>query len=276
MILIAATLAGVFVIGRYLLPPLLGYCAAQRRMDAFGIVLFLAVIITSWAVDQVGISMTLGAFLIGMLLSASEFRYQIEAIVSPFKDTLMGLFFIAVGMSIDVGAFLEDWPTLLLHIPAVLGIKVIVLTLLAAAFGLGRASAVRTGFYLSQVGESAFVLLGAATIAGLLNPHGQTIVMLTISATMTLTPLMVKLGNWLATRIQAPAQQDSTSGAVDLENHVVVIGYDEIGQLICLMLQKANIPSLHAIMIFSRFELVCNWDTKSFLVTCIAHRHKRL
>jgi glutathione-regulated potassium-efflux system protein KefB len=89
--LVLVTLAGVFFIGRYVLPPLLGYCAAQRRMDAFGIVLFLAVIITSWAVDKVGISMTLGAFLIGMLLSASDFRYQIEAIVSLFKDTLMAL-----------------------------------------------------------------------------------------------------------------------------------------------------------------------------------------
>ena len=241
-LLVVATIAGVIVVGRYVLPPLLEYCAAQRRMDAFGIVLFLAVIAASWGVDQVGISMTLGAFLMGIMLSASDYRYQIEAIVSPFKSTLMALFFIAVGMSIDVGAFLEDWPTLLVHIPVVIGIKVVVLTALAVAFGIGREAAIRTGFYLSQVGELAFVLLGTATIAGLLSPHGQTLGMLTISATMIVTPLMVKLGDWLATSLQSSTQLHVEVADSDMKDHVVVVGYDEIGQLICLMLHRANIP----------------------------------
>ena len=108
IVLVVGVIAGIFVIGRYLLPTVLGYCASRRQMDAFSVVLFLVVIAAAWAVDQVGISMTLGAFLLGMLLSASDFRYQIESSVDPFKDTLMGLFFIAVGMSIDVGALLDD------------------------------------------------------------------------------------------------------------------------------------------------------------------------
>lgn len=121
--LVIAVIAAIFVVGRYLLPAALGYCAKQRQIDAFTIILFLTVIGAAWAVDQVGISMTLGAFLLGMLLSASDFRYQVEAIVTPFKSTLMGLFFIAVGMSIDVGALLQDWAALLAHVPVVLAIK---------------------------------------------------------------------------------------------------------------------------------------------------------
>ena len=115
LVLVVGVLAGIVIVGRWLLPAAIGYCAGQRQMDAFGVVLFLAVILAAWSVDQAGISMTLGAFLLGMLLSASDLRFQIEATVAPFKQVLMGLFFIAVGMSIDVGALLRDWDALLVH-----------------------------------------------------------------------------------------------------------------------------------------------------------------
>ena len=242
VLLVVGVLAGIFVVGRYLLPAVLSYAAKQRRMDAFGIVLFLAVIAAAWAVEEVGISMTLGAFLMGMLLSASDYRYQIEATVAPFKGTLMGLFFIAVGMSIDVGALLRDWSTLLVHVPVVLFLKVAVVTALALAFGIGRSAAIRTGFYLSQAGEFAFVLLGAAAAAGLESAEGHTLAMLVVAVGMILTPLMVKAGDQLANRLRAVPAETAATPAADLKRHVVVIGYDEVGQLICLMLDKAKIP----------------------------------
>ena len=242
IVLVFAVIAAVFVVGRYLLPAALGYCAKQRQTDAFAIVLFLAVISAAWAVDQVGISMTLGAFLLGMLLSASDFRYQVEAIVTPFKSTLMGLFFIAVGMSIDVGALVQDWAALLVHVPVVLAIKAAVLIGLVLAFGLGLATAIRTGFYLSQVGEFAFVLLGAAAAAGLVGGDGHTLALLVVAISMVLTPLLVKAGAWLAGRRQALPAGDDASEPPDLQRHVVIIGYDEVGQLLDLMLQQANVP----------------------------------
>ena len=241
-LLVVGVLAGIFVVGRYLLPAVLGYTAKQRRMDAFGILLFLAVIAASWAVDSVGISMTLGAFIMGMLLSASDYRYQIEAIVAPFKGTLMGLFFIAVGMSIDVGALLHDWSRLLVHVPVVLFLKTVVLTALVLAFGISRSAAVRTGFYLSQVGEFAFVLFGAAAAAGLLSAKGHTLALLVVAVSMILTPLMVKVGDRLAGRLRDVPAETGATPAADLERHVVVIGYDEVGQLICMLLNKAKIP----------------------------------
>jgi glutathione-regulated potassium-efflux system protein KefB len=242
--LVAGVIAAIFVAGRYLLPTVLGYCAKQRQMDAFAVVLFLAVIAAAWAVDEVGISMTLGAFLLGMLLSASDFRYQIEATVAPFKATLMGLFFIAVGMSIDVGALVNDWAALLVHVPVVLAIKGVVLIGLVLAFGIGRDTAIRTGFYLSQVGEFAFVLLGAATVAGLLSADGHTLAMLVVAVSMILTPLMVKAGTRLAGHFRPTAAGADAEPAADLNRHVVIIGYDEVGQLIGLMLEKANIPHI--------------------------------
>ena len=244
IVLVVGVIAGIFVIGRYLLPAVLGYCASRRQMDAFGVVLFLAVIAAAWAVDHVGISMTLGAFLLGMLLSASDFRYQIEATVAPFKQTLMGLFFIAVGMSIDVGALQRDWAALLVHVPVVLLLKGVVLIGLVLAFGTSRSAAIRTGFYLSQVGEFAFVLLGAAAVAGLLSAEGHTLAMLVVAVSMILTPLLVKAGDQLSSRLRAMPVNAEADLAADLDRHVVVVGYDEVGQLIDLMLEKANIPHL--------------------------------
>jgi len=244
VLLVSGVIAGIIVVGRYLLPAALGYCANRRLMDAFGVVLFLAVVAAAWAVDQVGISMTLGAFLLGMLLSTSDFRYQIEAIVAPFKETLMGLFFIAVGMSIDVDALLRDWSVLLVHVPVVLIFKVVVLIGVVTAFGIGRSAAIRTGFYLSQVGEFAFVLLGAAAFAGLLSGEGHALAMLVVAISMITTPLMVKAGDQLASRFQLLPASEKDEPAAGLDRHVVVIGYDEVGRLIDLMLEKANIPHL--------------------------------
>ena len=242
LLMVVGVIGGILIVGRWLLPAALGYFAGQRQMDAFGLVLFLAVILAAWAVDKVGISMTLGAFLLGMLLSASDLRYQIEASVTPFKQSLMGLFFIAVGMSIDVGAILRDWDVLLVHVPAVLALKALVLIGLALAFGIGRAAAIRIGFYLSQVGEFAFVLLGAAVVAGLISGDGHTLAMLVVAVSMIATPLMVKAGGALADRLVGAAAGAETDLPADLERHVVIIGYDEVGQLIALMLERANIP----------------------------------
>lgn len=242
--LVVGVVAGIFVVGRYLLPAMLNYCASRRQMDAFGVILFLAVIAAALAVDHVGISMTLGAFLLGMLLSASDFRFQIEATIAPFKQTLMGLFFIAVGMSIDVGMLMRDWATLLVHVPIVLILKSAVLIGLALAFGVSRSAAIRTGFYLSQVGEFAFVLLGAATVAGLLSSDAHTLAMLVVAVSMITTPLMVKAGDHLAGRFRALPASAKTEPAAGLDRHVVIIGYDEVGQLVDLMLEKANIPHM--------------------------------
>jgi len=242
--LLVAVLMGIFFVGRYLLPIILGYCARRHQMDVFAVVLFLAVIGAAYIVEHVGISMTLGAFFLGMLLSASDFRYQIEAIVAPFKMTLMGLFFISVGMSIDTGALLDDWSTLLGHVLIVLLIKSVVLTGLVLLFGIGRSVAIRTGFYLSQAGEFAFVLFGAAAVSGLLSSQGYTLALLVVAISMITTSLMVKAGDKLAQQFAIPPAGEDINMATELDQHVVVIGYGEEGQLIDLILEKANIPHI--------------------------------
>ncbi len=240
--LLVAAIGGIVVVGRYLLPTVLRYTAKQRNMQAFGVVVVLSVLASAWFAELAGLSTTLGAFLIGMLLSASAFRNQIEATIAPYKDTLMGLFFIAVGMSIDVGALVSDGSTLIVHVPVILALKVGVLISLILAFGIGRKAAIRSGFYMSQFGEFAFVLFGAAAVTGILSPHQLTLGMLAVAISMILTPLMVKIGGVLADRVGTVAVPEDAEPATDMDRHVVVIGYQEGEQLICLMLERANIP----------------------------------
>ena len=133
---------------------------------------------------------------------------------------------------------------MLLHVPIVLAVKVAVLIGLVLAFGIGRSAAIRTGFYLSQVGEFAFVLLGAAAVAGLLTSDGHTLAMLVVALSMIATPLMVKVGDRLANRLEDTPSGEAAEPANDLDRHVVIVGYDEVGQLIDLMLEKADIPHI--------------------------------
>ncbi|WP_220718880.1 cation:proton antiporter domain-containing protein [Agarivorans litoreus] len=242
-LLILSVLSGIAIIGHVLLPLLLGYCAKHRRMEAFSIILFFTVITAGWAVDQVGVSMTLGAFFLGVLLSASDYRYQVEATVAPFKSALMGLFFISVGMTINVGAFIDDWSMLLIQVPVVLLINTTVLIVLASLFGVKKGAAVRTGFYLSQVGEFTFVLLGVAIVSGLLNDYQHTLAMLVVSISMICTPFMMKIGDWIATQIKPDAGLSLLPAkSSTLERHVVIVGYNEMSALICMMLEQANVP----------------------------------
>ncbi len=241
--LVVGSIAGIVVVGSYLLPAALARLARERQMDAFAVLLFLAVLGAAWGVDHAGISMTLGAFLIGMLLSVSDYRYQIEAMVDPFKSILMGLFFIAVGMSIDIAAIARSWSELLVHVPVVVVLKLSVLLGLTFLFGIGRAAAIRTSFYLSQAGEFAFVLLGAAGAVELLDSKQLTMGMLVVAVSMIVTPLLVKAGDRLATRFGSTAP-GAAPEASELERHVVVVGYDAVGQLVCIMLERLKLPYL--------------------------------
>jgi glutathione-regulated potassium-efflux system protein KefB len=126
----------------------------------------------------------------------------------------------------------------------VLIFKGVVLIGLVLAFGIGRSAAIRTGFYLSQVGEFAFVLLGAAAVAGLLNDKGHTLAMLVVAVSMIGTPLMVKAGDRLASRFRTLPASEKAKPAANLDRHVVIIGYDEVGQLIDIMLEKTNITHI--------------------------------
>ena len=141
--------------------------------------------------------MALGTFLMGMLLSDSPYRHQIETIVQPFKGVLLSLFFIAVGMSIDVTVLVSAGPVIAMHVLILMLIKAVLLFGLSRLFGVSREAALRVALLLPQSGEFGFVLFGAAVTTGLMTPYGFACAVLMISMSMVATPLLARLSNQL-------------------------------------------------------------------------------
>ena len=197
LVLVALGLGAVLAAGGIALPALLHRLAARGNREGFALLTVAAVVGAAWVMLRVGLSMALGAFLIGVLLSRLPERHQIEAIVEPFKSVLMGLFFIGVGMLIDLSLLPAVGPLLFANLLALLAIKLAVLAALGVAFGLEPRAALRTGLWLAQAGEFAFVLFGAAAAAGILPPEGIAYAALVISLSMAATPLLARVADSL-------------------------------------------------------------------------------
>lgn len=236
--------------GRFLMPRLLEIVARQRSRDAFAVVALLAVLGAAWTTEQVGLPMELGAFLMGMLLSQSTYQYQLLAQIQPFKGMLMGLFFITVGMSIDVGLLFADLRTVAAALVVIMAIKALVLFVLCLAFGRPLAEAIRVSLLMPQCGEFGFVLLALARQVGLLDDGTFLTGIVVIAVSMLATPFSVKVGDMLAGRAtrlaggrrHVPAKAPEVDPV--LSNHVVVAGYGRIGQTLCALLQASQIPYL--------------------------------
>ena len=244
--LVVGAIVGVLLVGRYLIPIALAGAAKGRNQEAFIMFALLAALGAAYVMELVGVSMALGAFMMGMLFSASEYRHQIEASVEPFKGVLIGLFFIAVGMSIDLQLLVEAWAEVVAGVAALMTLKVAILFVLALVFGLGRAAAIRTSFILGQCGEFGFVLFGAALAGGLLSEDQFGLSLMLVAMTMIVTPLMAKAGDHLAERFgKAPAEATVDQALAEgLKRHVVIAGYGRGGRTLAFMLEKRGIPFL--------------------------------
>jgi glutathione-regulated potassium-efflux system ancillary protein KefC len=196
-------LALVLIGGRYLLPFVLDLMARQYNREAFFLVVMAAVFIAAWAMETAGMSMALGAFLMGMMLSGSRYSVQIEASVEPHKGLLMSLFFVAVGMSVDLGVLADQPLRFAMHVLALVTIKLTLIYLLCRGSAIRARSALRVAFLLAQAGEFGFVLFGAAKALGIIDNLVFIMAVSVISLSMLLTPLLSKLGGLLAKRVAA-------------------------------------------------------------------------
>ena len=194
-------------------------------------------------------SMALGAFLMGVALSGSRYNLQIEAAIEPHKGLLMSLFFVAVGMSVDIGALAADPLVFLRHVLIIVAIKIAVLYALCRAFGETRQTATRVAFILSQGGEFGFVVFGAAKAMGIIDDSTFILAIGIISFSMLITPLLVKAGDTLAARIPVPgatgdeAFRFSLEGA-EIDARALVAGYGRVGHAIGTILSSSGVPYL--------------------------------
>ncbi|MCP4488291.1 MAG: portal protein [Gammaproteobacteria bacterium] len=244
LLILLAMFAALVVFGRLVVPHTLEWLARQGNREAFLLVILLAVLLAAWAMHQAGLSMALGAFLMGMLLSGSRYNMQIRAFIEPYKGLLMSMFFVAVGMSIDLGQLAQQPIDFFQHTIVLIGIKLAVLFLLAIAFGYSRSNAVRITCLLAQAGEFGFVLFGSALVLGVIDEPTFVMVVGVISLSMLLTPLLVKVGSKLAEGLDAGtgSTQVSTTDIVVPEQPVLIGGYGRVGHTIATLLETSGVP----------------------------------
>lgn len=229
--------------GRYIIPKALDKVAKQRNKDAFLLLTLLSVVLSAYLMKHAGLSMALGAFLMGMFLSTSRYSFQIESSLEPFKGILMSLFFIAVGMSIDFKAIMNDPWVFSEHVVVILVLKSLVIFALMLAFGASKSGAIKLAFLLNQSGEFGFVLFGAAKALGIIDDQLFVVGIGVISISMLLTPVLYNFGCSIANKLANVSQFSyfNTDNA-SMEQKVVVAGYGSTGKVIAKMLKSSGIP----------------------------------
>ena len=246
---VVAMIAVVLTFGRYVVPPVLDRLTRERNREGFLLAVMLAVFVAVWAMERAGLSMALGAFLMGMLLSGSRYHYQIQAQVEPYKGLLMSLFFVAVGMSIDFAAIADHPLRIAAQVVLIVLIKILVMLGLGLMFRLGAATAIRVAFLLAQAGEFGFVLFGTAKVLGVISDDLFALGVAVISTSMLLTPLLIKAGNALAARFEP--EEAATAGvtvavpaAPPSGRQVIIAGYGRVGHSVAVLLHQSGVPVL--------------------------------
>ena len=239
-------IASVILIGRFLLSPVLHLVATSRAAEVFTAAAVFAVLGTAWLMEEVGLSLALGAFLAGLMMANSHYRHQVIADIQPFRGILLGLFFMGVGMTIDFGMLGRQSVLIAGLVLGLLLIKSTILWVLCRLMGVGTQDAVRVSMLLSQSGEFGFVLFGLAAISGVLPEDLFHILILLVALTMTTTPLMANFCEYVGKCLtKATVRHDVSTNHIDAgQPHVIIAGFGRVGRRVSRILQAGNIPYL--------------------------------
>jgi CPA2 family monovalent cation:H+ antiporter-2 len=239
-----AAVAIVYVLGRLLLRPMFRTAAGTRSPEVLMAMTLLTILATASGTHLAGLSMALGAFLAGVLLAETEFRHQVEIDIQPFKGLLLGLFFMSVGMGIDLAAVADRAFWIGASVAGLIAIKAVIAAGLCVAFGLRRSEAARAGLLLGQGGEFAFIIVGAAMILGLMpEPVGQ-FMLVVAGLSMVATPFIAVLGRHVATFLAAREAAVPLGAAEDagLEGHLLIAGFGRVGQTVAKLMESEKMP----------------------------------
>ncbi|MFN7613272.1 MAG: monovalent cation:proton antiporter-2 (CPA2) family protein [Alphaproteobacteria bacterium] len=236
----------ILILGRLVLRPLFRYIARLDIRELFAATTLLVVLGIAWAADAAGLSWALGAFFAGILVAETEFRHQVEADVKPYKGLLMGLFFMTVGMKMDLDFIVDHTAMVLAASFALISIKGLMIYGILRGFGYTKRSSGHTALLLAQGGEFGFILFGIAGELGVMAPTTAKFLMLVIAVTMALTPLLDMLGGKLEREWRKRARLDTTpeieEESRDLSGHVVIAGYGRMGGIIADVMARETIP----------------------------------
>ncbi len=232
------------VVGRYALRPLFHVIALTKAQEIFTAAGLLVVIGAALAMQAAGLSMALGAFLAGLLLSGSEFRHQLESDIEPFRGLFLGLFFISVGMFFDGPVVINNLGIVVLGAGALILVKSIILFGITRISGSGQVGALRIAATLGQGGEFAFVLLSVAAVSGLMASQVVTVIFAVVTLTMAMTPLLIMfVDRWIGDQGESADGLDQVQDAGPAT--VIIAGFGRSGQVVARMFRmRGYAPTL--------------------------------
>lgn len=232
----------IFLVGRIIIRPLLRFAGGTGSREVFMATIVLLVLVTAALTAQAGLSMALGAFLAGLLFAGTQYRHQIASDIEPFKGLLLGLFFISVGMSLDLLAVWEVVGWVFVSVVGLLCIKAAIIFALARIFRLPNPVSAETSILMSQGGEFAFVIIAAALSFSLLDPGSAQFILLVVIVTMFLTPLLANLARQVGLKLQA-SQVDSKANTFsnDDERPVIIGGFGRVGKMLASLLEDQRV-----------------------------------
>ncbi|MET0982014.1 MAG: monovalent cation:proton antiporter-2 (CPA2) family protein [Telluria sp.] len=245
----AAVLALLLFFGQKLMRSWFTMVAKRRSQELFMLNLLLVTLGAAWITERAGLSLALGAFVAGMLISETQFKHQVEEDIKPFRDVLLGLFFITIGMLLNLRLVLEHWwlVLLLLVIPVLL--KFVLIAALAKAFGSSDGVAMRTGLALAQAGEFGFVLLNMASGSKLIDPFLMQLVLASMVLSMLVAPFIIEKSDrivmkvsaneWMMQSLQLTQLASRTMAA---QKHVILAGFGRSGQSVATLLTDEKLP----------------------------------
>ncbi|WP_404341814.1 monovalent cation:proton antiporter-2 (CPA2) family protein [Pseudoalteromonas mariniglutinosa] len=222
---------GIILAGKYISAPLFRYIAATRLREIFTVFALFLVVAIALIMQTVGLSPALGTFLAGVVLAESEFRHELEADIEPFKGLLLGLFFVAVGASIDFSLLINELTTVLTLVMLLIIVKALVLFALARFFKIQGTGQWLFTFALAQGGEFAFVLLSLTSSLHILSVEQTNITTLVVAISMLITPLLLILYEQLQHRSASSQAEFDTPEQITAAKHVIIAGYGRFGQI---------------------------------------------
>jgi len=229
--------AGMLIGGRFLLRPIFRFIAASGVREVFTAAALLLVLGSALFMQALGLSMALGTFIAGILLAESEYRHELEVAIDPFKGLLLGLFFISVGMALNLGVLYTHIVEILVGVVVLVAIKAGVLYLLSRIFGLRSSERLQFSAVLSQGGEFAFVLFSAASSAKLFSGDQMPLLLVTVTLSMMTTPLLMQsVDKILAKRFNDGDDNEEKPFVEDDKPQVIVVGFGRFGQVVARLL----------------------------------------
>ena len=245
----ALVLTLILLLGQKLMRPWFHVVAQSKSSELFMLNVLLVTLGLAYVTDRAGLSLALGAFLAGVLIAETEYRYQVEADIRPFRDVLMGLFFVSVGMMLDFNVVTHHWDEVIAVLVLLILGKFLVITLVAGLFTQSWPVVMRVGSGLAQAGEFGFVLLALTLANGLLSTAMHQVILAAMVLSMLAAPLLVMAGTRLARRMEGGAWMEQARGVHEIatrafgkQKHVILCGYGRSGQSLARLLEAERIP----------------------------------